>query len=79
MDLIETKTFGKLVVEKSVMTEGHLAKSMILISEGMTILMFEKFQADQDSIICELAQQIEIAETKMQQAPYRVHGDVGRM
>jgi hypothetical protein len=69
--LIETETFGKLVVEKSVMTGGHYCKgkeAMSLVSEVMTVLMFEQFQADQDSTSCELNQQIETTETKMQQA-----------
>ena len=69
--LIETDTFGKLVVENSVMTGGHYCKgkeAMSLVSEVMTILMFEKFQTDQDSTHCELEKQIETMETKMQQA-----------
>jgi hypothetical protein len=69
--LIETETFGKLVVKKSVMTGGHYCKgkeAMSLVSEVMTVLMFEQFQADQDSTSCELNQQIETTETKMQQA-----------
>ena len=69
--LIETEAFGKLVVENSVMTEGHYCKgkeTMSLVSEVMTVLMFEQFQADQNSTTCELDQQIETMETKMQQA-----------
>ena len=69
--LIETEAFGKLVVENSVMPGGHYCKgkeAMSLVSEVMTVLMFEQFQPDQDSTSCELDQQIETMETKMQQA-----------
>ena len=69
--LIETEAFGKLVVENSVMTGGHYCKgkeAMSLVSEVMTVLMFEEFQTDQDSTHCELEKQIETMETKMQQA-----------
>ena len=41
--LVETKSFGKLVVENSVMTGGQYCKgkeAMSLISEVMTVLMF---------------------------------------
>ena len=41
---------------------------MSLVSEVMTVVMFEQFKSDQDSISCELDQQIEITETKLQQA-----------
>ena len=41
---------------------------MSLVSEVMTVVMFEQFKADQDSISCELDQQIETTETKLQQA-----------
>ena len=57
--LIETEIFGKLVVENS---GGHYCKvkeAMSLVSEVMTVLMFEQFKADQDSTNCELDQQIE--------------------
>ena len=69
--LIETEAFRKLVVANNVMTGGHYCKgmkAMSLVSEIMTVLMFEQFQADQDSITCELDQQTETMETKMQQA-----------
>ena len=41
---------------------------MSLVSEVMTVVMFEQFKSDQDSISCELNQQIETTETKLQQA-----------
>ena len=41
---------------------------MSLVSEVMTVLMFEQFKADQDSTSCELDQQIETTETKLQHA-----------
>ena len=66
--LIETEIFGKLVVENS---GGHYCKvkeAMSLVSEVMTVLMFEQFKADQDSTSCELDQQIETTETKLQHA-----------
>ena len=69
--LIETETFGKHVVENSVMTGGHYCKAkeaMSLVSEVMTSLMFEEFQNEQDSTDCELEKQMRIMETKMQQA-----------
>ena len=69
--LIETETFGKLVVENSVMTGGHYVKgkdAMSLMSEVMTVLMFEQFQAEQDISTWELDQQIESMETVLQQA-----------
>ena len=69
--LIETEIFGKLVVENSVMTGGHYCKgkeALSLVSEVMTVLMFEQIKADQYSTSCELDQQIETRETKLQQA-----------
>ena len=69
--LIETEIFGKLVVDNSVMTGGHYYKgkeAMSLVSEVMTVLMFEQFKADQDSTSCGFDQEIETAETKLQQA-----------
>ena len=66
--LIETEIFGKLVVENSVTTGGHYCKgkeAMGLVSEVMTVLMFEQFKADQDSTSCEFDQQIETTETKL--------------
>ena len=69
--LVETEAFGKLVVENSVMTGAHYCKgkeAMSLISEVITVLMFEQFQADQDSTSCELDEQIQIMVTKMQRA-----------
>ena len=68
--MTETEIFGKLVVENSVMTGCHYCKgknTMSLVSEVMTIPMFEQFKADQDSTNCELNQQIETTETKLQQ------------
>ena len=67
--LIETEIFGNLVVGNSVTTGGHYCKgkeAMSLVSEVMTVLMFEQFKADQDSTSCELDQQIETTETKLQ-------------
>ena len=69
--MIETEIFGKLVVENSVMTGGHYCKgkeAMSLVSEVITVFMFEQFKADQDSTSCELDQQIGTTETKLQQA-----------
>ena len=53
--MIETEIFGKLVVENSVTTGGHYCKgreAMSLVSEVITVLMFEQFKADQDSTSC---------------------------
>lgn len=67
--MIETEAFDKLVVQNSAMHGGHYCKSkeaMSLVSEVMTVLMFEKVQSDQDSTSCELDH--ETTETKMHQA-----------
>ena len=50
--LVETESFGKLVVENSVMAGGHYFKgkeAMSLISEVMTVLMLEKLKCDMGS------------------------------
>ena len=65
--MIDTEIFGKLVVENSVMTGGLYCKGKEA-TEVMTVLMFEQFKADQDSTSCELDQQTETMETKLQQA-----------
>ena len=49
--VVQTESFGKLVVENSVMTGGHYCKgkeAMSLISEVMTVLMFEQFKCDME-------------------------------
>ena len=61
--LVETGSFGKLVVENSVMTGGHYCKgkeAMSLISEVMTVLMFEQFKCDMESTNSEIDNQIQI-------------------
>ena len=69
--LVETESFGKLVVENSVMAGGHYCKgkeAMSLLSEVMTVLMLEKLKCDMGSTYSKIDNQIQIMETKMKQA-----------
>ena len=69
--MAETESFGKLAVENSVMTGGHYCKgkeATSLISEVMTALMFGQLKCDMENTNSEMDNQIQITETKMQQA-----------
>ena len=63
MALVETESFGKLIVENSVMSGGDYCQdkeAMSLTSKVMTALIFEQFKCDMESTNSEIDNQIQI-------------------